>query len=136
MSGDGVSTNGPERSSGRGDMHDGAGRPGDRRAGARALPVIADARWFDPVDGAFVLRVECPLTFDEMVAALYGVVEEGDIDGDDELCGSAAVTLLVGGLSALNERAARIRRDEQRGAIEAPAFLALCRRRVAALGDR
>jgi len=33
----------------------------------------------------------------------------------------------------LQERAARIRRDELRGAIEAPAFLVWCRRRIAAL---
>lgn len=95
--------------------------------------MIRDARWFDPPDGAFILRVECPLTFDEMVAALYGVVEESDIDGNEDLCGSVAVTMLTGGLPALQERAARIRHDELRGAIEAPAFLALCRRRVEAL---
>ena len=95
--------------------------------------MIRDARWFDPVDGAFIVRVECPLTLDEMVAALYGIVEESDIDGDEDLCGSVAVTLLTAGLSVLKERAAKIRRDELGGAIEAPAFLALCRRRVEAL---
>lgn len=85
------------------------------------------------MDRAFILRIECPLTPDEMVAALYGVVEEGDIDGDEDLCGSVVVTMLTIGLPRLKERAARIRGDELRGAIEAPTFLALCRRRVAAL---
>ena len=106
---------------------------GGHRDGAWALPVIRDARWFDPVDGAFIVRVECPLTLDEMVAALYGIFEESDIDGDEDLCGSVAVTMLICGLPALTERAAQIRHDELVGAIDAPAFLALCRRRVEAL---
>ena len=97
--------------------------------------MIRDARWFDPVDGAFILRVECPLTLDEMVAALYGIVEESDIDDDEDLCGSVAVTIMTVGLSALKERAAKIRRDELGGSIEAPDFLALCRRRVEALNS-
>jgi len=80
-----------------------------------------------------VLRIECPLSFDEMVAALYGVVEERDIEGDEDLCGSVVVAMLTGGLDGLKEQAARIRREELHGAIEAPAFLALCRLRVAAL---
>jgi len=106
---------------------------GGHRDGAWALPVIRGARWFDPVDGAFIVRVECPLTLDEMVAALYGIFEESDIDGDEDLCGSVAVTMLICGLPALTERAAQIRHDELVGAIDAPAFLALCRRRVEAL---
>ena len=109
------------------------GSVGGHRDEARVLPVIRDARWFDPVDGAFIVRVECPLTLDEMVAALYGIVEESDIDDAEDLCGSVAVTLLTVGLSVLKERAVKIRRDELGGAIEAPAFLALCRRRVEAL---
>ena len=132
MSGNGVSSEGREPP-GPGDAQAGAWS-GDRGDGTRVLPVIGDARWFDPVDGAFIVRVECPLSFEEMVAALYGVVEESDIDGDEELCGSVVVTLLNGGLTALKEHAARIRRDELLGAIESPGFLALCRRRVAGLG--
>jgi len=80
-----------------------------------------------------VLRIECPLAFDEMVAALYGIVEAGDMASDEELCGSVAVALLIEGLPPLHERAGKIRLDERRGAIESPAFLALCRQRVAAL---
>jgi len=100
---------------------------------AAGLPVIGGARWFDTENRPFVLRIECPLAIGEMVAALYGTVEAGDMASDEDLCGSVAVTLLIGGLPALQERAEKIRLDERRGAIESPSFLALCRQRVAAL---
>jgi len=100
---------------------------------APALPVIAGARWFDAEDRPFVLRVECPLAFEEMVAALYGVVETSDITSDEELCGSVAVTLLAGGMGELKARAEEIRRGERHGVVGSPAFLAMCRQRVAAL---
>jgi hypothetical protein len=96
-------------------------------------PVISGTRWFGPEHRPFVLRIEQPLTFDEMVAALYGVVELDDIVSDEDLCGSVAVTLLVEGLAALEARAAKLRRDEFSGAVESPEFLAICRQRVAAL---
>jgi hypothetical protein len=100
---------------------------------ADGLPVISGTRWFDTQNRPFVLRIECPLAFDELVAALYGVAEAGDMVSDEDLCGSVAVTLLIEGFPALRERAAKIRVDERRGAIESPAFLALCRQRAAAL---
>jgi len=100
-----------------------------RRADPPPLPVISGSRWFEPEGRPFIVRIEVPLAFDEMVAALYGVAEPGDITGDHDLIG----TVTLEGLPALAERAARIRRDEQRGAIESPAFRALCRQRVAAL---
>ena len=112
-------------------MHDQADRLGGEPPGG--LPVISGPRWFDTQNRPFVLRIECPLAFDEMVAALYGVVETGDMVSDEDLCGSAVVTLLIEGLPALKERAEKIRVDESRGAIESPGFLALCRQRVAAL---
>lgn len=107
------------------DHHPAEGSPG--------LPVISGSRWFGPERGPFVLRIEQPLTFDEMVAALYAVAEPEDITSDEDLCGSVVVTLLIEGLLSLEARATKLRRDEVRGAIESPAFLALCRRRVAAL---
>ncbi len=42
-----------------------------------ALPVISGAQWFGPAPRPFLLRVELPLTLEEMVAALYGVVQSG-----------------------------------------------------------
>jgi len=97
------------------------------------LPVIRGPRWFEPEGRPLVVRVELPLAPAEMVAALYGVAEPGDIASDEDLIGAVAVTVTLEGLPALAERAARIRRDEQRGTTESPEFLALCRRRVAAL---
>ena len=104
-----------------------------RRADPPPLPVISGSRWFEPEGRPFILRVELPLAFDEMVAALYGIAEPGDITGDEDLIGAVAVTVTLEGLPALTERAARIRHDEQHDAIESPAFLAQCRQRVAAL---
>jgi hypothetical protein len=80
-----------------------------------------------------VLRLELPLTLDEMVAALYGVVEADDIANAEDVCGSVAVTLLLEGLTGLEQRARQTRLDEERGALASPAFLAFCRQRVAAL---
>jgi len=74
-------------------MHDHADRlQGKPPAG---LPVISGARWFGMGNRQLVLRIECPLAFDEMVAALYGTVEAGDMASDEELCGSVAVALLI-----------------------------------------
>ncbi len=109
---------------------DAGDRPGDQTA---ALPVVGGAEWFDTEDRPFVLRIDCPLSFDEMVAAIYGVGLADEIDSDDGLCGVVAVILVTEGLPGLQERAAKIRRAERRGLIEAPDFLALCRQRVAAL---
>jgi hypothetical protein len=97
------------------------------------LPVIRDAQWFGPEPGPFLLRLELPLVLEEMVAALYDVVEPGDMRSAEELCGSVAVTLLLEGLPALQERAEKIRIDERHGTIESPEFLEFCRRRVTEL---
>ena len=104
-----------------------------REGSLPGLPVIGGPEWFEADARPFVLRIECPLAFEEMVAALYGAAEAGDLAGDEDLCGAVAVVLLIEGLAALKDRAAWIRRDEQRGAIESPAFLTLCRHGVAAL---
>lgn len=112
-------------------MHD---QP-DRTRGktGAGLPVISGASWFGTESRPLVLRIECPLAFDEMVAALYGTIEAGDMVSDEELCGTVAVALLIEGLPALQDRAEKLRLDERRGVIESPAFLALCRQRVTAL---
>ena len=98
-----------------------------------ALPVIAGARWFGADVRPFVLRVEVPLTVEQMVAALYDVAQQDEISSDEDLCGSVAVTLLIEGLPLVEARATRLAQDEQRGEVESPEFLALCRQRVAAL---
>ena len=98
-----------------------------------ALPMISGARWFGPESRPFLLRVELPLMLEEMVAAVYGVVEPEDIESDEDLCGSVAVTLLIEGLPALAARAAKLRKAEQSGTVESPEFLAMCRQSVARL---
>ena len=112
-------------------MHDQADDP--RRELAAGLPVISGARWFDPVSRPVPIHIECPLTFNEVVAALYSRADTDDLANAEELCGVVAVTLLLEGLPALLKHAEQIRLDEQRGAIESPAFLTLCRQRAAAL---
>jgi len=112
-------------------MHDENDRPGHDTAGG--LPVTSGPRWFDAENRPFVLRIECPLAFEEMVAALYGTAQPGDLASDEDLCGCVAVALSIEGLQGLRERAGKMRLDERRGAIESPAFLAMCRQQVAAL---
>jgi hypothetical protein len=97
------------------------------------LPVIRGDAWFDTHAKPFVLRVEYPLTLEEMVAALYGVVDHADIASDEDLCGSVAVTLSLEGLPGLSDRVQKIRRAERAGSIESVPFLATCRQRVTAL---
>jgi hypothetical protein len=97
------------------------------------LPVIKGARWFGSEPRPLVLRVELPLTCEEMAAALYGTAQPDEITSSEELCGCVAVTLLLEGLPALQERAARLRATELRSGVESPEFLDLCRRRVAGL---
>jgi hypothetical protein len=97
------------------------------------LPAIRGDRWFDTEHRPFVLRVEYPLTAEEMVAALYGTAEPGDITTDEDLCGSVAVTLSLEGLPGLAARASRLRHQEQHNAITSADFLATCRARVSAL---
>ncbi len=97
------------------------------------LPVIKGDGWFDSGRRQFILCVEYPLSAEEMVAALYGVVEPADIATDEQLCGSIAVALSNEGLAALTARAIKIRHDEQHGAVASPAFLTECRERVIAL---
>jgi hypothetical protein len=97
------------------------------------LPVIKGDSWFDSGRRQFILCVEYPLSAEEMVAALYGVVEPQDIATDEDLCGSVAVTLSMEGLRALTARVVKIRRDEQHGAVQSVSFLTECRERVIAL---
>jgi hypothetical protein len=97
------------------------------------LPVVCGPRWFGPEPKPFILRIEQPLAFEEMVAALYSVAEPDEIGSAEELCGSVVVTLVLEGLPGIEDLTRRLRRDEERGTVESPEFLTLCRRRVAEL---
>jgi hypothetical protein len=100
---------------------------------SRALPVIRGPRWFGPEPKQFVLRAEIPVTFDEMVAVLYGTTDPDDVASVEDMCGSVIVALLAGGLSAVDSRAEDIRSKEHGAGVESPTYLTLCRRRVSAL---
>jgi hypothetical protein len=98
-----------------------------------ALPVIRGARWFGPEPRPFVLRVEVPLTCEEMVAALYGVVQPDEMTTGEDICGCVAVTVMLEGIPAVQARAARLCTSELRDGVESPEFLELCRQRVTEL---
>ena len=102
-------------------------------SGPVRLPVVKGDGWFDSEHTQFILCVEYPLSVEEMVAALYGVVEPQDIATDEDLCGSVAATLSNEGLAALSVRAAEIHRDEEDGTVKSVRFLTECRERVTAL---
>ena len=103
------------------------------RAGSVRLPMVQGDGWFDSDHRPFALRVEYPLTAEEMVAALYDVVEPQDMASDEDLCGSVAVTLACEGLPGLSGRVRKIQLQEQLGTVESAAFLGQCRGRVSAL---
>jgi hypothetical protein len=98
-----------------------------------ALPVIRGPRWFGSEPKQFVLRAEIPVTFDEMVAALYGTAGLEDLASAEDMCGSVVAALLVEGFQAFESRAEKLHRDDLAQRIDSPAFLSLCRRRVADL---
>lgn len=98
-----------------------------------ALPVIRGPRWFGPEPKQFVLRAEIPVTFDEMVAALYGTAGPEDLASAEALSGAVVVSVMLEGLPALGARSKKLRDDEVGTGIESPAFLSVCRRHVAAL---
>ena len=88
---------------------------GPRKELAAGLPVISGPQWFDPVSRAVLIHIECPLTFNEIVAALYNRADADDLASAEDLCGVVAVTLLLEGLPGLMEHAEKIRLDERRG---------------------
>jgi hypothetical protein len=100
---------------------------------APELAVIKGAKWFGPELRPFVLRVEVPLTCEEVVAALYSNVEPDEFASGEDLCGCVAVALLTEGLPAVQAHAERLSASELSGELESPEFLALCRQRVSEL---
>lgn len=60
--------------------------------------------------------MEFPLSAEEMVAALYGVVEPQDIAADETCAAASQSRCRTKSLTALSTRSARIWRDEQDGA--------------------
>lgn len=102
-------------------------------AAAATSPVIGGGRWFEP--GPFVLRIERPMEFAEMVAALYGAVavEWDDLAADEDVWGLVAGEVTIRGMIAICADADHIERAEAAGGVDAPDWLAFCRQRVSAL---
>ncbi|HZR49215.1 MAG TPA: hypothetical protein VFB06_06830 [Streptosporangiaceae bacterium] len=97
--------------------------------------VVPADGWFETEDRPYVLRMEVPLSVEEMVAALYSEhnrLTPAELASDQDVRGHIAVTLLAKGQPAIGYVAEQVREAEQSGSgVRAPAWLALCRRRVA-----
>lgn len=96
-------------------------------------PVIGDG-CFNAPERPFLVRADVPVTAEMMVAAIYG--ERGDlfvfdIADDDDLWEGITFALVVEGFRRIEERALAIREEQGSGALAAPEWLQLCRRRVA-----
>jgi hypothetical protein len=111
-----------------------AGAPGTPDA-ALASPVLtAGSGVFDGEGRPYVVRMELPLSAEQVVAVLYGdrghLMPE-DVGTDERVWAHAAVAVVQDGLAAVEELAREIEVQEASGALAAPGWLALCRRRVA-----
>lgn len=100
------------------------------------LPVVVEGMpWFETEGRPFALRMAHPLSFDEMVAALY--MEPGitavDLATVEDVCGQIALTLTLKGQLAVEQATWDIDRDEARGRLDDPTWLAFCRERVTAV---
>jgi hypothetical protein len=95
--------------------------------------VIRGARWFGPEDRPFLLRVEVPLTSEEMVAGLDGVVLPDEMTATEDRRGCVFITLLLERIPALQERAVALAKGVLCSDVESHEFLKLCRKRVAEL---
>ncbi|HEX6524727.1 MAG TPA: hypothetical protein VF070_32685 [Streptosporangiaceae bacterium] len=91
--------------------------------------------WFETEDRPHVLRMNVPLSAEEMMAALYSEhhrLTPAELVSDQDVWGHIAVTLLAQGQPAIGHVAQQISEAEESGSgVRAPEWLAFCRRRVA-----
>lgn len=87
---------------------------------------------FDDDGAQAILRMDLPLSFDDLVAALYAtVVTDEDLTAaDEDLRSLATVGVACTGLWGIRAQSDRIRREEADGIIESPDRLVRCRQRV------
>jgi hypothetical protein len=111
-----------------------AGAPGKPGA-ALASPVLTSGSGvFDGEGRPYVVRMELPLSAEQMVAALYGDrghLMPDDVGTDERVWANAAVAVVQDGLAAVEQLARQIQAQEASSTLAAPGWLALCRRRVA-----
>jgi hypothetical protein len=106
----------------------------DGLGAGRVSPVFTGGDCFELEGRPHVLRMELPVSAEEMVAALYGEhgrLQEGDLETDEDIWRKAAIMIILDGLPVIEERADQILVEEARNALFHPEWLALCRRRVA-----
>jgi hypothetical protein len=96
-------------------------------------PVIGAPQWFEP--GGYVVRVERPMSYAEMVAALYDSawLVADDLATPGDVWGQVASEVVSRGTASIQAAAAAIERAERAGAVDSPGWLAICRDRVASL---
>lgn len=96
-------------------------------------PVIGAGRWFEPAP--FVVRIERPMTFEAMVAALYesvGVIRD-DMATPEDVWGWVALEVSTRGMTAIDAAAQDIEQSERSGTVDDPDWLEFCRDRVTTL---
>jgi hypothetical protein len=112
---------------------DGAGTvPGGVAAG-RVSPVVGGDGCFEWEGRPHVLRMELPVSAEEMVAALYGerrALENGGLDDTVAAWQRIAIVIAFDGLDAVAEAADQILLHEVRGTLLGSEWLAVCRRWV------
>jgi hypothetical protein len=80
-----------------------------------------------------VLRMDLPVSADEMVAALYrdhAILHDTDLAVGRYVREHAALVIAMDGLNSVQDTVDLIRAQERRGELAAPEWLALCRQRV------
>ena len=102
----------------------------------QASPVISGENgWLgdDGRDQPLTLRLRLPVSAGELAAALYhdDHLTPADLAKDQSAWALAALTIIQDGLNAIQRRADEILLTEARAALANPAWLELCRRRVA-----
>lgn len=81
-----------------------------------------------------LLRMDLPVSADEMIAALYrdrAVLHGTDLGADCHVWEHAALVVALDGLNSIQDTVGEIRAQEQHGKLAAPEWLTLCRQRVA-----
>ena len=108
----------------------------DRREAGPVSPVITrEDGWLgdDDRDQPLVLQLRLPVSAGEMAAALYGdeQLSPADLAADENVWGIAACAIAQDGMNHIERRADQIAVEETQGTLANPAWLELCRRRVA-----
>jgi hypothetical protein len=117
-------------------MHDQPTPVPNQREASPVSPVIAgEDGWLgdDDRDQPLTLQLRLPISAEELATALYDDHQlcPADLDKDENVWGFAAVAIVQDGLNAIQRRAEEIAFAESRHTLANPAWLALCRRRVA-----